>query len=196
MSAHSLNSAFPIVEACARGGKHLQVQKPIAADLITARKMIEVARAAGIRLAVVSQHRFDDSSIFLSEAIEAGRLGRLIQCDCYVKWYRPADYYSRPVKGTWKTEGGGALINQAIHQVDLLRWFAGPVAEVFGFWQLGAVHKIESEDVISAVVRYASLATGVIQTSTATWPGYPERIELHDSGDPQLFRAISSCAET
>ena len=90
-----------------------------------------------------------------------------------------AEYYSRPIKGSWKTEGGGALINQAIHQVDILRWLAGPVAEVFAAWQLGALHKIESEDVVNAVVRYASGATGVIQAATAFWPGYPERIEFH-----------------
>ena len=127
---------LPVVEACARFGKHLQVQKPVAADLVTARKMIDTAKQAGILLSVVSQHRFDDASIFLSEAIRAGRLGSLLQCDCYVKWYRPPQYYARPGKGTWKSEGGGALINQGIHQVDLLRWFAGPVREVSGIWQL------------------------------------------------------------
>jgi len=170
---------LPVVEACARFGKHIQVQKPVAADLATARTMIDTAKQAGILLNVVSQHRFDDSSIFLSEAIRAGRLGRLLQCDCYVKWHRPPQYYARPGKGTWKSEGGGALINQGIHQVDLLRWFAGPVREVSGVWQLGALHKIESEDMVSVVVSYASGATGVIQASTAFGPGHPERVELH-----------------
>jgi predicted dehydrogenase len=127
----------------------------------------------------VSQHRFDDASLFLSKALREGRLGKLLQCDCYVKWYRSPEYYSRPIKGSWAVEGGGALINQAIHQVDLLRWLAGPVAEVFGAWQLGARHKIESEDVISAVIRYESGATGVFQAATAFWPGYPERTEFH-----------------
>jgi UDP-N-acetyl-2-amino-2-deoxyglucuronate dehydrogenase len=172
---------LPVVEACARRGKHVQVQKPIATDLATARKMIGTARSGGVRLGVVSQHRFDDASLFLSDAIRAGRLGRLLQCDCYVKWYRSADYYSKPIKGMWKTEGGGALINQAIHQVDLMRWFAGPITQVFAYWQLGAIHKIESEDIVTCVVRYANGATGVIQASTAFWPGYPERIELHGS---------------
>jgi predicted dehydrogenase len=141
--------------------------------------MIETAHRGGILLGVVSQHRFDDASLFLSKAIAAGRLGKLLQCDCYVKWYRSPEYYSRPIKGSWKTEGGGALISQAIHQIDILRWLAGPVAEVFGEWQLGARHKIESEDVVNAVLRYASGATGVIQASTALWPGYPERTEFH-----------------
>lgn len=170
---------LPIVEACALYGKHVQVQKPIATDLATARQMIDLARKGGIVLGVVSQHRFDDASIFLSEAIRAGRLGRLLQCDCYVKWYRPPEYYARPGKGTWKSEGGGALINQGIHQVDLLRWFAGPVKEVFGVWQLGGLHQIEAEDSVSAVITYANGATGVLQASTAAWPGYPERIEIH-----------------
>jgi UDP-N-acetyl-2-amino-2-deoxyglucuronate dehydrogenase len=167
------------VEACARAGKHVQVQKPIATTVETARKMVETARKGGILLGVVSQHRFDDASLFLSQALGAGRLGRLLQCDAYVKWYRSPAYYSRPIKGSWQTEGGGALINQAIHQVDLLRWLAGPVSHVYGEWQLGALHNIESEDVITAVMRYASEATGVIQASTAFWPGYSERIELH-----------------
>ena len=167
------------IEICAASGKHVQVQKPIATNLETARRMIETARRGNVLLGVVSQHRFDDASLFLSRAIAAGRLGKLLQCDCYVKWYRSAEYYSRPIKGSWKTEGGGALMNQAIHQVDLLRWLAGPVKEVCGMWQLGALHKIESEDVVNAVVRYASGATGVFQAATAFWPGYTERTEFH-----------------
>ncbi len=167
------------LELCAKHKKHIQVQKPISTDLETARKMVDVARKAGIQLGVVSQHRFDDSSQFLHKAIAAGRLGKLLQCDCYVKWYRSPQYYSRPIKGSWKVEGGGALINQAIHQIDILRWLAGPVKELFAYWQLGALHKIESEDVVNAMVRYANGATGVVQASTAFWPGYTERTEFH-----------------
>jgi UDP-N-acetyl-2-amino-2-deoxyglucuronate dehydrogenase len=167
------------IAICAETGKHVQVQKPVATNLQTARRMIDVAAQAGILLGVVSQHRFDDASLFLSKALAEGRLGKLLQVDSYVKWYRSAEYYSRPIKGSWQTEGGGALINQAIHQIDIMRWLAGPVAELCGMWQLGARHKIESEDVVNAVIRYASGATGVIQASTAFWPGYPERVELH-----------------
>jgi predicted dehydrogenase len=147
--------------------------------LATAREMLDTARNAGIILGVVSQHRFDRASQFLSSAIRAGRLGKVLQCDAYVKWWRSDEYYARPVKGSWETEGGGALINQAIHQVDLLLWFAGPVRELFGIWQLGAAHAIESEDVVCAVMRYESGATGIIQASTALWPGYSERVEMH-----------------
>jgi len=167
------------VELGAKYGKHVLVQKPMAVDLETAAPMIAVARAAGIQLGVVSQHRFDDSTLFLKRALAAGRLGTILQADAYVKWYRTDEYYARPVKGSWAGEGGGALISQAIHQVDVLLHLMGAVAEVFGYWRLGAIHKIESEDLVCAVMHYASGALGVIQAATALWPGYPERIEIH-----------------
>src|SRR5688500_18692724 len=168
-----------VVRACAASGKPVQVQKPISTTVETAREMLEVARSAGIVLGVVSQHRFDRASLFLSSAIRGGRLGKLLQCDAYVKWWRSDEYYARPVKGSWAIEGGGALINQAIHQVDLLLLFAGPVREVSAMWQIGAAHAIESEDIVNAVMRYESGATGVLQAATALWPGYSERVELH-----------------
>jgi predicted dehydrogenase len=167
------------IEICAETKKHVQVQKPISTNTETARRMIDTARRAGIQLGVVSQHRFDDSSQFLIRAIRDGRLGKILQADACVKWYRTAEYYGRPIKGSWATEGGGALINQAVHQVDVLQWLIGGVREVFGYWQLGAMHKIESEDVVNVLLRYHNGATGVIQASTAFWPGYSERIEIH-----------------
>jgi UDP-N-acetyl-2-amino-2-deoxyglucuronate dehydrogenase len=166
---------LPIIEMCAGLKKPVQVQKPIAAELATAKKMIEL----GVVMNVVSQHRFDDSSQFLKRAIDAGRLGRVLQADAYVKWFRPDSYYARPGKGTWAVEGGGVLINQGIHSVDLLLWFMGPVKDVAAQWQVGAAHKIESEDIVNALLRYESGATGVIQAATAFRPGYSERIEIH-----------------
>jgi predicted dehydrogenase len=129
----------------------------------------------------MSQHRFDDATIFLKRALAAGRLGKLLQADAYVKWFRSDEYYSRPIKGSWHTEGGGALINQAIHQVDILLYLIGPIASVQGTWQLGARHRIESEDIVNALLSYSSGATGVVQAATAFWPGYTERIEIHGS---------------
>ena len=166
------------VQICAEMKRPIQIQKPIATNLAAARLMIETASNAGIPLGVMSQHRFDDSTIFLHRAIAAGRLGRILQADAYVKWFRSADYYARPIKGSWQTEGGGALINQAIHQVDILLYLAGPVQAVSANWQLGALHKIESEDIVNALLSYRSGATGVIQAATALWPGYPERVEI------------------
>jgi len=175
------------VKACAESGKHVQVQKPIATSVADAREMIDIAKKAGIVLGVVSQHRFDDSSQFVYRAIQDGRLGKLLQCDCYVKWWRSAEYYSRPIKGSWAVEGGGALINQAIHQIDILRWLAGPVSTVTANWRLGAVHKIESEDVINAILTFKSGALGIVQASTAFWPSYSERVELHGSKGSAIF---------
>ena len=170
---------LPVLDLCALHHKHLLVQKPMATDLTTAQDMIRVAAAAGIQLGVVSQHRFDDSIIFLKRAIEQGRLGRILQADAYIPWYRSPEYYSRPIKGSWAVEGGGALINQGIHQVDLLLYLIGPVTRLFAEWQLGGLHAIESEDSINVVLRYANDAIGVIQASTALWPGYPERVEIY-----------------
>jgi UDP-N-acetyl-2-amino-2-deoxyglucuronate dehydrogenase len=167
------------VELAAENGKHILVQKPMAVDLETATRMIAIARDAAIQLGVISQHRFDDAVLFLKRAITDGRLGRILQADAYVKWFRSAEYYSRPVKGSWAVEGGGALISQAIHQVDLLLHLVGEVDEVTGLWQLAGTHAIESEDSVSALLRYASGATGVIQASTSLWPGFPERLEIH-----------------
>jgi predicted dehydrogenase len=150
------------VTFCTEIKRPIMLQKPIATNLAEAREMVSLARAAGVTLGVMSQHRFDDSTLFLKRAIAAGRLGRILQAE-----------------GSWQTEGGGALINQAIHQVDILLHLIGPVAEVSGLWQLGARHKIESEDVVNAQFIYASGATGVIQAATAFWPGYTERIEIH-----------------
>jgi UDP-N-acetyl-2-amino-2-deoxyglucuronate dehydrogenase len=175
------------IEICAKTGKHVQVQKPISTSLDVARRMIETARAGGIQLGVVSQHRFDDSTLFVKKAIGQGRLGKILQADAYVKWWRSAEYYSRPIKGSWAVEGGGALINQAVHQVDVLLHLVGSIDELFGYWQLGACHKIESEDVLCALLRYKNGATGVIQASTAFWPGYSERLEIHGTKGTAIF---------
>src|SRR4030081_3889438 len=99
------------LQICAAAGKHVQVQKPISTNLATAREMIDTAKSAGIKLGVVSQHRFDDSTQFLRRALDSGRLGKILQADAYVKWFRSAAYYSRPIKGSWVTEGGGAMMN-------------------------------------------------------------------------------------
>jgi predicted dehydrogenase len=173
------DSHLDVVKACVAHGKHVLLQKPVALTLADARQMIALTQRAGLQLGVVSQHRFDDASIFLKKAIADGRLGKILQADGYVKWHRPQSYYDRPGKGTWAVEGGGALINQGIHTVDVLLYLAGPVEQVFAQWQLAAAHTMESEDLVNALVRYKSGATGVIQAATAIQPGYPERMEFH-----------------
>ena len=175
------DSHVQICRWAAESGKHVLLQKPMALTLEECRTMIALCRDAGVRLGVVSQHRFDECAVFLKTALEAGRLGRLLQLDGYVKWHRPQAYYDPPGKGTWAVEGGGALINQGIHSADVMQYLAGPVRRVFAHWQLGATHAMEAEDLINAVLVYDNGAGGVLQAATSAWPGYPERIEIHGS---------------
>lgn len=175
------DSHVEICRSAAARGKHVLLQKPMALTLDDCRTMSGLCSEAGVRLGVVSQHRFDESSMFLKRAIEAGRLGRILQVDGYVKWHRPQSYYDRPGKGTWAVEGGGALINQGIHTADVMQYLGGPVRRAFAQWQLAATHAMEAEDLVNAVLVYECGATGVLQAATATWPGYPERIEIHGS---------------
>ncbi len=165
--------------AAAWKGKHVLVEKPLDLSLDRARRTIEECRKAGVTLAVVSQKRFCDGPRHLHDAVRSGKLGKILQADTYVKWYREPAYYAPTGKGSWEMEGGGALINQTIHQIDLLRWIVGPVRHLACEWQLGGLHGIPSEDVAAALLRYENGAIGIVQASTAFFPGFPERIEIH-----------------
>jgi predicted dehydrogenase len=165
--------------AAARKGKHVLVEKPLDLSLNRAKQTIEACRKAGVTLAVVSQRRFCDGPRYVHDAVRSGKLGKILQADAYVKWYREPAYYARRGKGDWEVEGGGALINQTIHQIDLLRWIVGPVRHLTCEWQIGGLHAIPSEDVAAVLLRYKNDAIGVIQASTAFFPGFPDRIEFH-----------------
>ena len=162
----------------AAAGKHLIVEKPIDISLEAADAMIAAANNAGVKLTVISQHRFDPGLVELHKMLEAGALGRLLVGDSKVKWYRSQAYYdSGDWRGTWKLDGGGALMNQGVHYTDLLRWCMGPVAEVRAICAT-ANHDIEVEDVAAAVIRFTSGAVGTLEASTAIFPGFSERLEI------------------
>jgi predicted dehydrogenase len=161
----------------ARAGKHLIVEKPLDISLAQADRMIAAAEKNGVKLTGIFPYRFRLGACKAKEAIDRGRLGQLVLADAYVKWYRSQDYY-QGWHGTWALDGGGALINQAIHNIDLLQWLAGPVDTVYGHVAtLG--HEMETEDTASAVLRFAGGAIGVIQGATSCWPGDPARAEIH-----------------
>ena len=163
----------------AAAGKHLLVEKPIETNLDKATQLIRAYQNKGLTLSVVFQNRFTPAAQKVKTALDAGLLGRLIQGDAYIKWYRSAEYYkANSWRGTTAIEGGGALINQAIHTIDLLQWFMGPVKSIFGRVQT-AVHTIETEDTGLAVLEWQNGALGVIEGSTALWPGVKEKIEIH-----------------
>jgi UDP-N-acetyl-2-amino-2-deoxyglucuronate dehydrogenase len=167
-----------IAEAAARAGKHLVVEKPIDVTLERADRIINAARAAGVRLACIFPTRFRVGVHKTKEAVEAGRLGRLMLADAYVKWYRSQAYYDGSWRGTWALDGGGALMNQSTHTIDLLQWLGGPVESVFGRTTTLA-HRMETEDTASAVVVFQNGALGVVQGTTSCWPGERARLELH-----------------
>jgi len=165
----------------ARAGKHLVVEKPIDVTLAAADRLIEAARAAGVALTVISQHRFDPGLIELKRLLGDGALGRLVLAEASTKWYRTQAYYdSAAWRGTWAMDGG-SLMNQGIHYVDLLRWCMGPVAEVTAVCATQA-HQVEVEDTALALVRFASGAVGTIMSTTAAYPGFPQRLEITGTG--------------
>jgi len=171
----------PAVEA-ARAGKHVIVEKPLEVTLKRCDKIIDACQQAGVTLSTIFPSRFHESSQLIKKAVDKGRFGRLTVGDSYVKWFRTQEYYdSGAWRGTWKLDGGGALMNQAIHSVDLLLWLMGPVAEVFAYTATLAHERIEVEDVAMATLRFANGALGVIEATTAAYPGALKRIELHGS---------------
>ena len=162
----------------AAAGKHLVLEKPIDISLHAADRLIAACRAHGVKMTVISQHRFAPAVRRLREAVAAGRLGRPLLGDAVVKWYRSQQYYDTAGwRGTREMDGGGALLNQAVHYVDLLRWMMGPVDRVFGRCATAA-HVIPVEDIALAVLTFHSGALGVIEATTAAYPGLPERLEV------------------
>src|SRR5688572_22926290 len=162
--------------AAIRAGKHLMIEKPLDSTIEGTDHILSEAEKAGVRVGSIFQARFGDAARQLKAAIDAGRFGRMGLASCYVKWNRTAEYYTG-WKGKLSEDGGGAVINQAIHGVDLLQWFAGMPVEVFA-WTTQRVHQIESEDTAVAALKFASGAFGTIEASTALWPGFARRIEI------------------
>lgn len=166
--------------AAARAGRHIVVEKPLEVTVPRAQEIIDAAEKANVKLATSFMSRFSDAHLYLKRAIEEEKLGRLLQGDAYVKWYRSQAYYdSTTWRGTWELDGGGALMNQAIHQVDLLLWFMGPVHEVFAYMATLDHTRLEVEDTLVAVLRYANGAVGSICASTSLFPGQPKVLDIH-----------------
>lgn len=168
--------------AAARAGMHVIVEKPLEVTRQRCDQMIEACDKAGVQLATIFPSRFHLSSQLLRQAVDKERFGKLVLGDAYVKWFRTQQYYdSGAWRGTWALDGGGALMNQAIHSVDLLLWLMGPVQEVTAHTATLAHERIEVEDVATASLRFASGALGVIEATTAGYPGSLKRIELSGS---------------
>lgn len=163
----------------AQAGKHVLSEKPIDVTYRAANALVEACRAAKVKLGVISQHRFAQDIRTAHEMAQSGELGPLLMGDAYIKWYRTQAYYdSGDWRGTWKLDGGGCLMNQGVHYIDMLQWIMGGVKSVQAVTRTAA-HKIEVEDLAYALVEYQNGAVGMIHGSTSTYPGFSERLEIH-----------------
>lgn len=169
-----------IAEVCAASGKHILSEKPL--EITTARidRIIQATDKAGVLLGCIFQSRFAEGPQHVREAIEQGRFGRLVLGDAYVKWFRSPEYYASAAwRGTRRVDGGGVLMNQAIHQIDLLLWFMGPAKKVWAQTSCIGHTGLEVEDLATAMIEFKNGAMGVIEGSTATWPGHAARVEVY-----------------
>jgi UDP-N-acetyl-2-amino-2-deoxyglucuronate dehydrogenase len=174
----------------AAAGKHVVVEKPIEVTLEAADRLIDACKHHGVMLSVISQHRWDAGVQALKNLADSDQLGRLVLGDAIVKWYRTQQYYeSGDWRGTLKLDGGGALMNQGVHYVDLLQWVMGPVQRVFARMSTSAHEHIEVEDIAVAVLSFAGGAVGVIECSTAVYPGLSERLEVTGTGGTAIVEA-------
>ena len=169
-------------------GCHVVIEKPIDVNLEAAGRIQAAAERAGTVVTVISQHRFDPGNAAVHSAIGSGRLGTVTSGTASVPWWRSQDYYdSGDWRGTWALDGGGAVMNQGVHTLDLLLWMLGEPVEVFAWTATLAHERIEVEDVLTAVVRFASGALGTVHATTASNPGAGVRISVHGDGGTAIL---------
>jgi predicted dehydrogenase len=166
--------------AALEAGKHVVVEKPLDVSLEAAERVRAAEQRSDKTVTVISQHRFDPASLLVHRAITDGRLGRITSGVASVSWWRSQDYYdSGEWRGTLALDGGGALMNQGVHTIDLLVWLLGQPNEVFAWTDCLAHTGIEVEDTAVATIRFASGALGVIHGTTAAYPGLTARVQVH-----------------
>jgi predicted dehydrogenase len=173
--------AGPVIQA-AEAGVHALVEKPLAASLADCDAMLAAARKAGTRLGVVSQRRLYEPVQRLKAAIDAGKIGRpILGVFTMFSWRDQAYYQSDPWRGRWATEGGGVLVNQSPHMLDLLQWFLGPIDEVSGCWANLNHPYIEVEDTALAMIRFQNGGLGAVVASLSQKPGGYTKVHVHGS---------------
>lgn len=172
------NSHLELVQRAAAKGKHVLLEKPLDVTLERSQQLVATARQAGIKLGVVFQRRFratfSETALFLSE----GELGEIISVSMRLSNWRPQSYYDEPGRGTIARDGGGVLLTQAIHTIDQMITLAGLPTEVSGFAVTSPVHRMETEDLVHASMRFENGAIGSLSATTSAYPGYPDEIEI------------------
>lgn len=186
------NTHLELVERCAAAGKHVLLEKPLEISLDRAEKLVAAAAEARVRLGVVLQHRFRPAVEKLAELMRAGRLGQLVSASALIPVWRPQKgYYDQPGRGTKARDGGGVLLTQGIHTLDVFLSFAGEAESVKAFSTTTPVHQMETEDLVCAAVRFRNGALGVVHATTAAYPGFAERIELIGTKGTALLEGTS-----
>ena len=183
------NTHLELVQRFAAAGKHILLEKPL--EISTARADQLVRSAANVKLGVVLQHRFRPAAEKLGEILKSGQLGELVSASAMIPNWRPQSYYDQPGRGTRARDGGGVLLTQGIHTLDLFLSLTGKVSEVKSFSTTTGVHRMETEDLVAAAVRFENGALGVVHATTAACPGFPERIELIGTRGTALLEGTS-----
>lgn len=173
------NTHLALVQQIAAAGKHVLVEKPLEINLARARELVKTCEAAGVTLGIMLQHRLREAALALSSLMHSGALGTLVSASVSVRWWRPQSYYDEPGRGTLARDGGGVLITQAIHALDLMLSLTGLPDRVAGTAFTSPLHRMEGEDTAAALLHYAGGAVATVHATTAAWPGFAERIELN-----------------
>ena len=164
--------------AAAQAGKHILLEKPLEADTARAEAVVETCERAGVRLGVVLQHRFRPAARALAGWLRESALGDIAAASVCVPWWRPQSYYDEPGRGTLARDGGGVLITQAIHTLDLFLSLTPPLSDVAAFAATTPLHRMETEDIACAALRFRNGALGTLDATTASYPGFAERISI------------------
>jgi predicted dehydrogenase len=169
---------LPLVQRFAGAGKHVLLEKPIEADTQRSEAVVDACGRNGVTLGIVLQHRFRPGARALAACIADGRLGDIAAASASVPWWRPQSYYDEPGRGTLERDGGGVLLTQAIHTLDLFLSIAPRLAEVMAYAATTPLHRMETEDIACAALRFRNGALGTLNATTACYPGFAERIEI------------------
>jgi UDP-N-acetyl-2-amino-2-deoxyglucuronate dehydrogenase len=172
------NTHLELVERCAAAGKHVLLEKPLEITTERSRALVDACKRAGVKLGVTLQHRFRAAGVKLRDLLASGALGRVVAASTSIRLWRPQSYYDQPGRGVKARDGGGVLLTQGIHTLDLMLSLVGQAEEVVAYATTTPVHRMETEDLVAGAVRFAGNVFGTIDATTAAYPGFPERIEL------------------
>ena len=172
------NTHLQLVRLAVEAGKHVLLEKPLDISTKRSEALVAACRAAGRKLGIVLQHRFRPAGVRLRQLIAAEELGGIVAASAGIRLWRPQSYYDEPGRGTKERDGGGVLLTQGIHTLDLMISIAGEAAEVTSYIRTTPIHRMETEDLVCAAVQFRNGAIGTIEATTAAYPGFPERIEV------------------